>query len=299
MAVLNRFYQALYSCPIVRLSGFARELGLHTAPLAYLDFGGATGTAKDGLAEGMLALAAQRGDLTAGMPVADVACGNFASALTIAAQASGHPVYLTAPRDFSVQRQEQLEALGARMLFSGELEGWSGAGALAKETARLESGYYVNHLANDDNPEYHRRITGPRILEEIESAGIDAIIAGVGSGGTISGVGEVVKAWHNEVRIVAVEPYESQALSGGFTGTHTIPGIGLGFVPDNYNPYIVDRVIAVTSGQARRTAGQVLHTDGIPAAPSAGAVLYAAQQLLESGQAKQPLCIFSGRTLYQ
>lgn len=297
MAVLNNFYQALYTCPIVRLTGYARALGLSAAPLAYLDFGGPTGTSKDGLAESMLALAVQRGDLAAGMPVTDVACGNFAAALTIAAQASEHPVYLTAPRDFPVQRQEQLEALGAKLLFSGELQGWPGAAQLAKETAQLENGYFVDHLSNDDNPEYHRRITGQRILEQIESCGIDAIVAGVGSGGTISGVGEAVKAWHNEVRMVAVEPYESQALSGGFVGSHSIPGIGLGFVPDNYNPYIVDRVIAVPSGQAVRTARQVLQTDGVPASPSAGAVLCAARQLLETNQSKQPLCIFSGRIL--
>lgn len=298
MAVYSSFYQALYSCPIVRLSGYAHHFALPCAPLAYLDFGGPTGTAKDGLAQSMLALAAQRGSLSAGMPVIDVAWGNFAAALTVAAQASGHPVYLTAPRDFSVQRQKQLETLGAKLLFSGELQGWPGAAQLAKETAQLKSGYFIDHLSNDDNPEHHRRITGQQILKQIEPYGIDAIVAGVGSGGTISGVGETIKAWHSEVRMVAVEPYESQALGAGLVGPHNIPGIGLGFVPDNYNPYIVDWVIAVPSGQAAHTARQVLQSDGVPAAPSAGAVLYAARQLVENKQAKQPLCIFSGRLMY-
>ena len=143
-------------------------------------------------------------------------------------------------------------------------------------------------------------MTGPAILKATGGGGeIDTISAGVGSGGTITGVGEHIKAWTNHIRMVAVEPYESQAIGGGFTGRHNIPGLGAGFVPQNYNPYIVDAVMAVPSGEALRAARQVLRTDAVPACPSAGATLFAAQQLLEKGKAKSILCVFNGRQLYE
>lgn len=298
MPVLGSCYQALYHCPVVRLSGYAQKHSLAAAPLAYLDFGAATGSAKDGLAEGMLALAAKRGVLKAGQPVVEASSGTFAAALTIAARASGHPVVLAVPITLPEQRKMALQALGAKLVFSGGLYGRKGAEELAAKTAQELGGYYIDYFSSDDNPEYHRRVTGPRILQET-NAQIDAIVAGVGSGGTITGVGEHVKAWHNEIRMVAVEPYESQAIGGGFIGKHAIPGLGAGFVPENYNPYIVDIVMAVPSGEAQRAAKEVLRTDGVPACPSAGAVLYAARQLLEKGRAKRPLCIFSGRAIYE
>ena len=158
--------------------------------------------------------------------------------------------------------------------------------------------YDMNWLANDDNPEYHRRVTGPAIVQAIAREGksaVDAIVIGVGSGGTVTGVGETIKAWTNDVRIAAVEPYESQALGGGLTGPHGIPDIGYGIVPENYNSYVVDNVSAVASRDAQRAAQQVLRTDAIPASVSAGAALHAAAQLLANCNSRAALAIFSGR----
>ncbi|WP_419510088.1 pyridoxal-phosphate dependent enzyme, partial [Candidatus Allofournierella excrementavium] len=139
-----------------------------------------------------------------------------------------------------------------------------------------------------------------RKIKDIGDVGGMAMSGGMmGSGGTVTGVGEHVKAWTNHIRMVAVEPYESQAIGGGFIGRHGIPGLGAGFVPQNYNPYIVDRVVAVATGEALRAARDVLRTDAIPAAPSAGATLFAARTLLEQGKAKSALCVFSGRQLYE
>lgn len=298
MPVLTSYYQHLYDCPVVELRGYAARHKLPGQVLAYLDFGGATGSAKDGLAEGMLALAAERGQLKAGQMVVEASGGTFASALTIAARASGHPVTLAVPDTLPQARQEVLRRLGAKLVFSGGLYGRRAAEQLAARTAEECGGYYVNYFANDDNPEYHRRVTGPAILRQTD-ADIDAIVAGVGSGGTITGVGEHVKAWQNQISMVAVEPYESQAIGGGFIGRHAIPGLGAGFVPENYNPYIVDLLMAVPSGEAQRAAREVLRTDGVPACVSAGATLYAARQLLEKGKAKRALCIFSGRMVYE
>mgnify|MGYP000756652798 FL=1 len=157
----------------------------------------------------------------------------------------------------------------------------------------------MNWLANDDNPEYHRRVTGPAIVQSIARQNqslVDAITIGVGSAGTVTGVGETIKAWTNDVRIVAVEPYENQVLGGGLTGPHGIPDIGYGIVPENYNSYVVDNVSAVASRDAQRAAQQVLRTDAIPASVSAGAALHAAAQLLANCNSRAALAIFSGRT---
>lgn len=298
MPVLTNYYQHLYNCPVVELRGYTTRHELSGQILAYLDFGGATGSAKDGLAEGMLALAAEKGRLQPGQTVVEASAGTFASALTVAARSGGHPVILAVSATLPQSRQEALRRLGAKLVFSGALYGRKGAEELAAQTAEECGGYYVNYFANDDNPEYHRRVTGPAILQQTD-ANIDAIVAGVGSGGTITGVGEHVKAWHNHIRMVAVEPYESQAIGGGFIGRHAIPGLGAGFVPENYNPYIVDTLMAVPSGEAQRAAREVLRADGVPACVSAGAALYAARQLLEKGKAKRALCIFSGRAVYE
>ena len=156
----------------------------------------------------------------------------------------------------------------------------------------------MDWLNNDDNPTYHRRVTGPALVRSIAREGssiVDSIVIGVGSGGTITGVGETVKAWTNDVRIVAVEPYESQALTSGLTGSHGIPDIGFGLVPGNYNSYVVDNIAAVTTADAVRAAQRVLRTDAIPASPSAGAALHAAAQLIANGKSRSALAVFSAR----
>lgn len=302
-AILKSYYHTLYNCPVVELSGYARAHKLPGKLYAYLDFGGPTGTAKDGLAEGMLAFAASRGDLKPGQTVVEAASGSFAAALTLAARTAGHPVVLAVPEGLSDERKKDLQALGAKLEYSGTLYGRRGAEKLARQLAERLDGYYVDYFANGDNPEYHRRVTGNAIARTIYREDgpslVDAVVVGVGTGGTVTGVGEVVKAWTNDVRMVAVEPYECQAIGGGFLGKHQIPGLGAGFVPENYNPYVVDQVAAVTSADAQRTAHEVLRTDGVPACASAGATLAAARMLMEKGVSKNALCVFSGRKIYE
>ena len=147
---------------------------------------------------------------------------------------------------------------------------------------------------NPANPAIHKATTGPEIWDDTDGK-VDIFVAGVGTGGTITGVGETVKAWTNDVRIVAVEPYESQALSSGLTGSHGIPDIGFGLVPGNYNSYVVDNIAAVTTADAVRAAQRVLRTDAIPASPSAGAALHAAAQLIANGKSRSALAVFSAR----
>lgn len=295
------YYQQLTRCPVVALGGYAAKHGLPGKLYACLLFDGPTGTGKDALATAMIRLATQRGELKAGQPIVETGCGAFAAALAIAAGRSGHPLTLVVPPALEPERERFLQGLGARLRPCYERpSGQEGMDILARRMAQEQGAYYMNYLASEDNPEYHRRITGPAILKATHGGeDIDTIVAGVGSGGTVTGVGEHVKAWTNHIRMVAVEPYESQAIGGGFIGRHGIPGLGAGFVPQNYNPYIVDRVVAVATGEALRAARDVLRTDAIPAAPSAGAALFAARMLLEQGKAKSALCVFSGRQLYE
>ena len=282
MPIYSNFYQTLTTaCPIVELRGYAAACGLKGHLYAYLDFNGPTGTARDGLAEGMLALAIEKKQLAPGQPIIEAASGPFATALTLASLTAGHPIVLVMPEDAPALRQEYLLRLGAQIRHSPARSGLAGARALAAQTAAANGWYYMNWLANDDNPEYHRRV--------------DAITIGVGSAGTVTGVGETIKAWTNDVRIVAVEPYENQVLGGGLTGPHGIPDIGYGIVPENYNSYVVDNVSAVASRDAQRAAQQVLRTDAIPASVSAGAALHAAAQLLANCNSRAALAIFSGR----
>ncbi len=295
--VLN-FYNTLYERPTVELTGFAKRHTLEGHLMAYLNYGGATSSAKDALAEGMLALAVESGSLRPGQPVVEASSGTFAVALTIAAVHSGHPVHLVMPGNVSPERQNAFTELGAQVVTSNYVYGRSGTLQRAERLAEEIGGYFVNYFSNDSNPEYHRRVTGPAILRAMQGD-ITAVVAGVGSGGTITGVGEYLKAWAGNVWTVAVQPFESQSLTGGFSGKHGIAGIGPGFVPDNYNPYIVDEVISVTTGDAKTAAREVLATDAVPASASCGAVLCAARQVMARRPGGRVLCIFNGMSVYE
>ena len=298
MAIYPNIYQTLVPCPIVELRGYLAACGLKGRLYAYLDYNGPTGTSRDSVAEGMLALAAEKHKLLPGQPIIEAASGSFAMALALAGRTAGHPVVLTMPEDAPALRQEQLLRLGAKILHVPARGGLSAARALARQTAAEKGWYDMNWLANDDNPTFHRRVTGAAIVKSIarEAASIvDTVTIGVGSAGTITGVGETIKAWTNDVRIVAVEPFECQALTGGVTGPHNIPDIGFGLVPKNFNSYVVDNVAAVSSKDAQRAAQQVLRTDAIPASASAGAALHAAAKLVANGISRSALAVFSGR----
>lgn len=294
---IHNIYTTLYQRPTVELGGYTKLHELHGQLLAYLNYGGATGSAKDALAEGMLALAVERGDLRPGQPVVEASSGTFAVALTIAATHSGHPVHLVIPGNVMPNRQRYLTGLGAQITLSNYVFGREGTVKKAAQVAQENGGYFINYFANDDNPEFHRRVTGPAILKATGSQ-IDTVVIGVGSGGTITGVGEYLKGWAGNVRIIAVQPRESQSLTGGYAGHHGIAGLGPGFVPENYNPYVVDEVISIPTGDAQKAAREVLFSDAIPASVSCGAVLCAAREVMRRKPGRT-LCVFNGMALYE
>ncbi len=297
--VCKSYYEALYDRPVVALPGYCARYSLPDTLYAYLAFGGTTGSAKDALAEGMLALATEKGLLQPGQMVIECSSGSFAIALAVACSHSGHPLMLCMPGSVPTERQQLLAKFGAQIVQSNYVYGRRGTEERAREAVKQTGGYFLNYFANDLNAEFHRRVTGPNIAHATRGA-IDAVVVGVGSGGTVTGVGEYLKAWYPDIKIVAVEPYESQAIGGGYIGKHNIPGLGAGFVPENYNPYIVDAVMAVPSRAANAAAWEVLETDAVPASPSAGAVLTAAHQLMkEHPELRRVVCIFAGQALYE
>lgn len=299
MGINQSYYETLYTRPVVALSGYTQRHKIQGSMYAYLAFGGATGSAKDALAEGILALAVEKGLLSPGQTVVEASSGSFAIALAIACAHSHHPLVLCMPATVPVARQQLLAKFGATIVLTHYVIGRKGVVERALQAASETAGYFLNYFENDLNAEFHRRITGPAIVRATNGE-LDAIVVGVGSGGTITGVGEYAKAWVPNVKIVAVEPLESQAISGGPVGKHNIPGLGAGFVPENYNPYVVDAVMAVPSAQANNAAQEVMFTDAIPASPSCGAALAAARQLMhEQPSLKRVLCVFAGKMMYE
>lgn len=275
----------LGATPVVRVVGLARysqKNQLEQPLLAGLMFDGATGSCADHVSEGVLRLAQADGALAPGAPVFEAGYGSFSMALALACRRLGHPLTLVMPATADPARQQLLRGLGANIATTSPLYGREGQLQLARQLAAEQEGYMVDQFDNEYNVGFHKRITGPMLLQALDGE-VDIAVIGVGSAGTITGVGEYLKAWAGNVRVVAVEPHECSVLSGGFAGRHRIPGLGAGFVPGNYNPYIVDQIVRVPSTEAQRAATQLLLCEGIPAGPASGAVAAAAAQL-----ARQP-----------
>ncbi|MEG0338724.1 MAG: pyridoxal-phosphate dependent enzyme [Oscillospiraceae bacterium] len=295
MQVFDSYEQTLFSCPMVALTEYAKRHNAENVPIAYFNFGGITGSYNDVLAIGIISIAEEKGALAKGQPIVEVSCGSFATALAAACVTSGHTLHLVVPMGLPPERYMYLESFGVHLIMSSTSR--SEQHRAAEKVVEREGAYFVNYFDNDYNTEFHRRITGPSILEAMDSD-IDAIVVGVGSGGTVSGVGEYIKGYLPDVKIVAVEPYESQAIGGGIIGRHTIHGLGAGFVPENYNAHIVDKVVAVTSASARETANELLHKDGIPCDVASGAVICAAIELAKANaQLKKIVCVCGGRSI--
>ncbi|MBP8856195.1 MAG: pyridoxal-phosphate dependent enzyme [Oscillospiraceae bacterium] len=294
MDLQNSFSETLFACPIVRLNGYAARHGLSGQLYAYCNFAGVTGTGNDALAVGMLTLAEQKGLLAKGQGVVEASDGSFAVSLAAACGALGHALTLVVSADLPFARRGLLTELGARLVAAPAQR--DAMHKAAQQLAQREGLYYVNYFENDLNPEFHRLVTGPAIAKRMAGT-LDAVVVGVGSGGTVSGVGEHIKAWMPDVKMIAVEPYESMAISGGIIGRHAIAGLGAGFVPENYNPYIVDKVMAVSSANAAATAKELLQKDALPAGTACGAVLCAAKELMRAmPQLQHVLCIFAARS---
>jgi len=236
------------------------------------------GSVKDRIGASMIEAAERDGRLKAGMTIVEPTSGNTGIGLAMVAAAKGYRCILTMPETMSVERRALLKQFGAELILTPGPEGMKGAIKTAEEIASQPGFFLPMQFANPANPEVHRRTTGPEIIQDLGGIHLDAYVAGVGTGGTISGAGAVLKAKFN-CRVVAVEPEASPVLSGGSHSPHPIQGIGAGFVPANYDGSIVDEVVRVKNEDAFATAKGLARQEGILAGISSGAIVWAALQV--------------------
>ncbi|MCD7766496.1 MAG: cysteine synthase A [Lachnospiraceae bacterium] len=265
--------------PLLNLKRFAKEKELDVTLLAKLEYLNPAGSVKDRIAKSMIEDAEQKGLLQEGSTIIEPTSGNTGIGLAAIAASKGYRVILTMPETMSVERRNILKAYGAEVVLTDGLKGMKGAIEKAAQLAEeIEGSFIPGQFENPANPAEHLRSTGPEIWRDTDGE-VDIFVAGVGTGGTLSGVGEYLKSQKPEVQIVAVEPATSPVLSGGRPGAHKIQGIGAGFVPGTLNTEIYDEVLPIENEDAFEMAKALGKTEGILTGISSGAALQAAVQL--------------------
>ena len=262
--------------PLVEVGHIEGKFGLKARVLVKLEYFNATGSVKDRVAKAMIEDAEEKGILKPGATIIEPTSGNTGIGLAAIATAKGYRTIIVLPETMSVERRNIIKAYGAEIVLTPGYKGMTGAIAKAEELKNeIEGSMIAGQFVNPANPDAHRRTTGPEIWNDTDGE-VDAFVAGVGTGGTITGVGEYLKSKNDKIEIIAVEPATSPVLSQGKPGPHKIQGIGAGFVPEILNTKIYDSVVPVDNDDAFEYAKLISHTEGIQVGISAGAALYAA-----------------------
>lgn len=262
--------------PLVEVGHIEEKFGLKARILVKLEYFNATGSVKDRVAKAMIEDAEKKGILKPGATIIEPTSGNTGIGLAAIATAKGYRTIIVLPETMSVERRNIIKAYGAEIVLTPGYKGMTGAIAKAEELKKeIEGSMIAGQFVNPANPDAHRRTTGPEIWNDTDGE-VDAFVAGVGTGGTITGVGEYLKSKNDKIEIIAVESATSPVLSQGKPGPHKIQGIGAGFVPEILNTKIYDSVVPVDNDDAFEYARLISHTEGILVGISAGAALYAA-----------------------
>ena len=262
--------------PLVEVGHIEEKFGLKARVLVKLEYFNATRSVKDRVAKAMIEDAEKKGILKPGATIIEPTSGNTGIGLAAIATAKGYRTIIVLPETMSVERRNIIKAYGAEIVLTPGYKGMTGAIAKAEELKKeIEGSMIAGQFVNPANPEAHRRTTGPEIWNDTDGE-VDAFVAGVGTGGTITGVGEYLKSKNDKIEIISVEPATSPVLSQGKPGPHKIQGIGAGFVPEILNTKIYDSVVPVDNDDAFEYARLISHTEGILVGISAGAALYAA-----------------------
>ncbi len=288
--IMGKVYQSITELiggtPLLRANNFIRERSLAADLLVKLEYFNPAGSVKDRIAKAMIEDAEKRGVLKKDSVIIEPTSGNTGIGLASVAAARGYRAILTMPETMSVERRNLLKAYGAEIVLTDGSKGMKGAIEKAEELAKETPGAFIpSQFTNPVNPAAHRAGTGPEIWDATDGA-VDIFVAGVGTGGTLTGVGEYLKGKKSSVKVVAVEPEASPVLSKGQAGPHKIQGIGAGFVPDTLNTDIYDEVITITNEEAFRFGREFSRSEGVLIGISSGAALAAAVQLAERPENK-------------
>ena len=284
--IAKQLTELVGNTPLLELTKFNEKKELQATVIAKLEYFNPAGSVKDRVALAMIEDAEAKGILQPGATIIEPTSGNTGVGLAFVSSAKGYKLILTMPDTMSVERRNLLKALGAKVVLTPGAEGMKGAIAKAEELQASTPGSWIpQQFKNPANPAIHVKTTGEEIWRDTDGK-VDIFVAGVGTGGTVSGVGVALKQHNPQVKIVAVEPASSPVLSGGNSGPHKIQGIGAGFVPDNFNAAVIDEVLTIENDEAILASRQVAHSEGLLVGISSGAALAGAVRLAQRPENK-------------